>query len=332
MFWILVATGIAAQLFPEPGLCREGMNEYHSLMAILRSARDSIPAKDRTQKAADLGTRVRKAMESCDFASFRLRICYFWTIEGSKESAKPLREWKLHEEHDVEIVSSGKQVAAHVVINGKPLYDYFYNQGHAREFKHPWNGVKGQAAVYESDGYFHLRDGVESRLDLDCEVAALLTPYVGPESTLASPYESCIRTGEWLGTVEGPHGERCDLVCITSDPDEEDGQWDYYLIGQRGLIVQKYRFRAVRKITKSVSGLSEFNRAMYVMTFDDFCTTAPKPSAFVPSRALLELSKDWKDVSEKVKATRQKEAQATSADSALPSGPGDSAKRPVPDK
>lgn len=307
LFCLLGVMGFGVQLPAAPAVGQIGMDEYHSLMALLRSAQDHIPAEGRKKKAAEVGRRLRKAMERCEFASFRLRLCYFWTIEGSPESAKPLREWKLQEEHEAAVVSSAKQVAVHVIIRGKPLYDYFYSNGRAREFKHPWNGVMGQIAAYQADGYFHLREGVETRLDLDCEVAALLTPYVGPESTLAAPYESSFGRGDWLGTVAGPHGEKCDLVCLTIDSDERDGQWDFYLIGERGFIVQKYRIRAVGTITKSASGLGAFNRAIRVMTFDSFSTTAPKPRDFEPSAALLELSGDWKDVSAKVRAEIQKQ-------------------------
>jgi hypothetical protein len=304
MLWLLIIAAFESHIFVAPRLCRDGMNEYFALTSMRRGAQDSIPAKERRKKAADAGTRVRKAMESSKFASFDLEMCYFWTIEGSKECRKPLREWELHEKHEVRVASSANQVAAHVRINGKPLYDYFYRDGRAKEFKHPWNGVGGQTAEYKSDGYFHLRDGVESRLDLNCHVASLLTPYVGVESALATPYEASIGRGDWLGVVSSPNEEKCDLVCVTADPDEQNGQWDYYLINEQGWILQKYRIRAINQMMRAVKTDRKFNRIVLRLTFENLSTKAPEAGAFEPSSELLELSKDWKDQSAEVKAAQ----------------------------
>ncbi|MBI5763933.1 MAG: hypothetical protein HZA51_10455 [Planctomycetes bacterium] len=289
---------------PEAGFCLDGKNEYYSLIAIRKKSCEATPLPERKKKATVLAARVRKYMEGCKFASFTLRNNYFWTIEGSKESSRPLREWALQEEHVADVFSTHSQVAVHVRINSKPLYHYFLGPREAREFKYPRNGVSGQTATYKPDGYFHLRDGVEPRLNLDCGIAAFLTPYGGPQSTLAEPYEASMKmNGEWLGTVKGPRGVPCDLVCVTSSPNENDGQWDYYLIGEQGLIIQKYRLCAYTEYEK-------FNRLVWRESYEKFSTAPLEPSDFVPAPDLLELSKNWKDVSEKVIAAQAKEARA----------------------
>lgn len=232
------------------------------------------------QEAVKLGERMIAKYRGLENLSFRLRTVYCKYGESV---------W--HERLMAQVACQPSAVASQVLVNDKPLWWFYSQDGRLKQFKAPWNGVSGQMTEISSNPErVYLIEKVDP--DIFCNIARTYRTWVGKNNWIPGMLKERFIDpfGLYAGRIKSADNEPLDIIISENIDDPLDKQWDAIYLTKRGMITR--RVTVFSKIGSLVS------------VYDDFDESPVPSGTFAPPPELIKRSARWEKLTEKDAVTR----------------------------